>query len=107
MTSNQPGSAANSLLTFFQSLMPSFNPQAANNVRRGQNAAAGEAQEAGAAAAALPDARFNMNQMMERLRDVLVNIENNFPAAAQPNDANHDEGGAGDDSEVYDPNEYD
>ena len=35
------------------------------------------------------DARFDLNQMVDRLREFLVNVEQNFPAAA--NNENDDQ----------------
>lgn len=54
-------------------------PEANNNNNENQVAGA----EAG---------RFDMNQMVERLREFLINIEQNFPAAAANPDNNQNNG---------------
>lgn len=64
-----------SLFTFFQSLLPTFNAQDLNRPQRNNNennAIGGEANRG-----------FDLNQMVERLREFLVNIEQNFPATRQ------------------------
>lgn len=83
-TRNQEGGpmTTDSLLAFFQSLMPSFN--AANRAGAGEGENVGAA-EAGAAAAAAEPRAFNMNQMVNRLREFLVNVEQHFPPAAGNN----------------------
>lgn len=63
------------MLTFFQSLLPTFNAQNLNRPPRNlqENNAVG-----------LDDNRgFDINQMVERLREFLANIEQNFPATRQ------------------------
>ncbi len=82
---NNAGNAtrAEALLTFFQSLLPSFNVQDFNNRNNNEEealvegAVGGGEQENGG--------RFDMNQMINRLRDFLTSIEQHFPAAAPAN----------------------
>lgn len=83
---------AEALLTFFQSLMPSFNVQ--DNIHNNRN----DFEEQGAAAEGGGDGqangRFDMNQMINRLRDFLTSIEQHFPAAPptlNPNNNHQDD----------------
>jgi len=62
-----------SLLTFFQSLLPNFNLQDANQ----------EVNAAGAVGGEGVNNRFGMNNMVGRLREFLQAIENQIPAQQQ------------------------
>ena len=76
---------AESLTSFFQSLLPSFN---AENLRQNQAGAAAAAPEPGA------NNGLGMNQIVNRLREFLAAVEFNFPAEPHGNNNNNnlDEG---------------
>lgn len=94
---------ANSFLNFFESLLPTFNlPQegagAVGNIGRVAAGAEGGAGE-----------RFNLNLMMDRLRDFLQNVNLQFPAAAAAaaGGAARDEGNNDDDFDTDDDDDDD
>ncbi|CAF0744909.1 unnamed protein product [Brachionus calyciflorus] len=65
---------AESLLTFFQSIFPTFNP---DDLQRRQEQPNNNEAEGGAAGG------IDVNQIVNRLRDFFTNIEINFPATNQ------------------------
>jgi hypothetical protein len=102
-SSQSTGTRTETFLSFFQSLLPSFNAQNMNRpgvVGAGAGAGAGGQEAAaqanneimeGAANFANEMGRFDMNQMVERLREFLLNIEQNFPAVGNAGNADNNE----------------
>jgi hypothetical protein len=70
-----------SLLTFFQSLLPNFNLQDANQEADAAGAVGGEG--------VAQNNPFGMNNMVGRLREFLQAIENQFPAQQQRAEGEH------------------
>jgi hypothetical protein len=84
-------------------LWPSFDPQAPNQARRqnaGADAAINQAAQEGAAAAADNRNRFDMTQMVNRLREFLAQMELNLPN--QNNDINDNQ-----DQDNFNDDEFD
>ena len=102
---NAAATASNPLLTFFQSMLPTFNVQDLNRPADQEHQAHGEHNNQGNAGAGAGAGAgvFQMNNILERLREFLVDVEHQFPAAAVNNNNNDD----ANDDDVADHEEFD